>query len=56
MPKYTSGQTLFRKLFPIGQYVGFNLQKQKVVTYDGVLSQYREFEPSEVSSSPKSYD
>jgi hypothetical protein len=51
--KFSAGQVLFEGLSPIGQYVGFNVQKQKIVTYDGVLSQYREFELSSVKSSPK---
>ena len=43
------GQVLFKGLSPIGQYVGFNRQRQKIVTFDGVLEQYREFDISSIS-------
>jgi hypothetical protein len=46
-----AGQALVKCLSPIRQYVDFNVQRQKIVTFDGVLEQYREFEPGAVKTS-----
>jgi len=48
---FQAGQSLFKGLSFIGQYVGFNVQKQKIVIYDGVLGEYREFDRKSVNSS-----
>jgi hypothetical protein len=47
--QFNSGQLMFKGSSFIGQYVGFNMQKQKNVTFDGALGKYRDFDIGSVS-------
>jgi hypothetical protein len=52
---FNAGQSVFKGAYFVGQYVGFNLQKQKIVTFDGVIGKYREFDSFSVSPNIKKY-